>query len=106
MSPSGRYFTRYAIYVLILAAALLAWNRYAPEGKTHSWSWAILIFLALVYAGGHLYLAAVSNDKNPNRFVRRFMTLTTLRLFVFLIIIVLFAFSGAQGFVSFTVHFL
>lgn len=100
-----RFFIRLTVFSGLLALGLLAWNQWGPIQYIHPLSWVLLIFFILVTALIH-YRLMRSAENDPKVFVRTFMGLTSLKLFVFFLIIVLYGFAFRQKAVAFTLHFL
>jgi hypothetical protein len=105
MSEHKKYAIQYSIFLGTLSLALFVWNQFAPVRFTNSLSWALLAFFALAYALGHLYILG-SSGQRPAIFVRRFMATTTIRLFLFLLVLVIYIFTNREEAVSFISHFL
>ncbi|MBI3511087.1 MAG: hypothetical protein HY064_10525 [Bacteroidetes bacterium] len=100
-----KHLLRYFIFLVVLSVALFSWNKFFPRYDAGWMSWALLIFLTLVYVFAHLYISAGEKGK-PGVFVRRFMGATTLRLMLFLIAILIFTFTRRDKAVLFLFHFL
>ena len=105
MNATSRYLLQYAVFLLLLAGALYFWNIKAPLDRISPAAWPLLGFLALAYLGSHFFMLG-ANGKKPGVFVRRFMGSTTIRLFLFLGIIVTYAFFNKGTAPVFIVHFL
>lgn len=105
MSATARYFIQYSIFLVCVAAGLFAWNKFAPANYQHSLAWALFGFFTIAYAAGHLYIQG-SEGQRAAIFVRRFMATTTIRLFVFLLVLVVYIFSNKLAAVPFICHFL
>ncbi len=105
MKPAlSHYLIRFVIFLAVVAGLLLAWNYSRPE-KALPVAWGLLAFFAVASFGSHLFLLN-AEDKRPAVFVRRFMGTTTVRLFVFIIILAGYSFTHVPQAVSFILHFL
>src|ERR1035437_5837929 len=105
MSALAKYFLRYFIFLILVACALFYWNYSQPLEKTLPLSWGIFGFFAIVFLLIHLFLLN-SENKKPGVFIRRFMGTSTLRLFVFVIIIVFYAITHKAQATLFILYFL
>lgn len=105
MNSHTKYFLRYSIFLALIAAALYYWNTSQPVQKVHPLSWGIFGFFAVIFFFMHLFLLN-AEDKKPGVFVRRFMGVSTIRLFVLLGIIVLYSMTHATLATLFIWHFL
>jgi hypothetical protein len=101
----SRFLSRLAILSGVIGVGLYCWTRFAPLHYTYAYSWLLLGFFVLVTGLIHYQLMR-SAQGDPQRFVRTFMTLTSLKLFTFLIILTIYAFLARQNVVVFTIHFL
>jgi hypothetical protein len=91
MPAISKYILRYSIYLALIASALFYWNYSQPSEKVLlPLSWILFGFFAIGYCLNHIYLVN-SENKRPEIFIRRFMGTTVLRLFVLMIIMVVFA---------------
>jgi hypothetical protein len=105
MSSHVKYYFRYSIFLALIAAALYYWNYSQPVRNVHPDSWIIFGFFALLFFLLHLFLLN-AEDKAPGVFVRRFMAVSTIRLFVLVIIMVLYSMTHAIFATLFIWHFL
>lgn len=105
MNAYLKYFIRYSIFLALVAAALYYWNTSQPPQKVHPLSWGIFAFFAILFFLFHIFLLNAENKK-PGVFVRRFMGVSTVRLFILLIIIVIYAVSNHLLATLFIFHFL
>jgi hypothetical protein len=101
----SRFLIFFSLFIVLTGAGLWAWNAYAPVEKTLSYAWYLFGFFALTTLGVHAFLLR-SGDAKPQVFIRRFMAITSAKMFIYLILAVLVAFSDkAQAQVS-LFHFL
>ncbi len=105
MNSHKKYFLRYSLFLALIAAALYYWNFSQPIHKTHPLSWGIFGFFALLFFLLHLFLLNAEHKK-AGVFVRRFMAVSTIRLFVLIAIIVLYSISYPPLATLFVWHFL
>ncbi len=101
----SRFLIFFGLFIALTGAGLWAWNTYAPAEKTLSYAWYLFAFFALTTLGVHAFLLR-SGEAKPQVFIRRFMAITSAKMFVYLMLAVLVAFSDkAQAQVS-LFHFL
>jgi hypothetical protein len=105
MNSHTKYFTTYSVFLALIAGALYFWNDSQPIEHKHPLSWYIFGFFALMFFLLHLFLLNAENKK-PGVFVRRFMGVSTIRLFVLLGIIVLYSITYPYLATLFIWHFL
>lgn len=101
-------YTRFALLNLIVTAILLiVWSILKkPVGEqyiTSSALWIILFFLALNLLVFYLMLKATT--RRFSKFVNLFLLTTSLKLLVFLAIIITYSFLNRQGAVAFILNF-
>ncbi len=105
MKPAlSHYLVRFVIFLAIAAGLLSAWNYARPEHALPI-AWGLLAFFALASFASHLFLLN-AEDKRPAIFIQRFMATTTVRLFVFIIILAGYSFTHKPQAVLFILHFL
>ena len=105
MNSHTKYYLRYSVFLALVAAALYYWNYSQPGNKVHPLSWIIFGGFAVMFFVLHLFLLNAENKK-PGVFVRRFMGVSTMRLFVLLAIIVLYSMTHPLLATLFIWHFL
>ncbi|MGL5890830.1 MAG: hypothetical protein ACRC3B_13135 [Bacteroidia bacterium] len=100
------FLIRLAIFSAVVGGLLLVWNTTMPVWwRQHPLSWVLLCFFVVVTALVH-YILLRSAQGDPKAFVRMFMGLTTFKLFIFLLVIVAYAFTHKATAVAFILHFL
>jgi hypothetical protein len=100
----SHYLIRFVIFLAVVAGLLYAYQHFNPA-EALPIAWGLLGFFAVASFGAHLFLLN-AEDKRPAVFVRRFMGTTTVRLFVFIIILAGYSFTHVPQAVSFILHFL
>lgn len=100
----AKYSKTLIIVTIVVALLTFLAQLFLPENfVTPAWPMVLLFFLVINFL---CYWATVSaNDGKPNRFITRFMGLTVARLFLFLIIIAVYAFTRKDDVVPFTILF-
>ena len=105
MPALQKYFISYSIFLAAVALGLYAYIRTQPAEHVHPLAWPLFGFFAVVYLLSHLFLLN-AEDKKAGVFIRRFMGTSSLRLFVFLLILVFYAFANHALATLFIWHFL
>ncbi|TND09453.1 MAG: hypothetical protein FD123_1259 [Bacteroidetes bacterium] len=98
------FYTRLGIFSAVMAAGLFAWTRFAPAHLTHPSGWFILAFFILATVVVHLVIT--KPGRSPQQFVRAFMATTSLKLFIFTLLIVIYGFIDRNSAFIFIFHFL
>ena len=97
----GPFYLKLGIFSLITLGIILLLQHFAsPHFQTDLW-WAILLFFVLSSALIHIVLVR-SAAGDPKRFVTKFMGMTAMKLFGYLIIILAYGLASrdtAQGFI-------
>lgn len=104
MNAYLRFGVTYLLFLIIVGAAQLAFNSYAPFHMTHKYAWVIFGVIAGVTGILHYYLLYAAS-KDPKAFIRSFMATNTLKIFIYLGFLVLFVISDKTGAASFIGHF-
>lgn len=102
---STSYYTRLLIFSLFTALVVLAWGHYAPERFQTNLKWVVFVFFIAITSIIHIVLTKTS-DQNPKKFIMRYMAISGLRLFGFLIIITIYALIKRSEALGFTLLFL
>lgn len=84
------FYLKLLLFTLVNAGGLFTFLQLGPERFTHPVGWAVLGFFVLVTALLHYIL--IRPGRTPQQFVRMFMLLTTLKLFLFMLILVTYIF--------------
>lgn len=98
------FYTRLGIFSALVGGGLFAWNQNARPVYTHPLSWVMLGFFILVTAG--VFMIITRPGRTTQQFVRTFMAVTTMKLFLFLIILTLYGFVDRERAFVFIFHFL
>jgi len=102
---SRTYFTRLFLFSLLTSAIVLCWGTYLPSRFQTNLSWVTLVFFISVTTFLHFFLTK-SADQEPKKFVFRYMMISGLKLFGFLMIILVYALLKRQEALGFTLLFL
>ena len=93
------------IFSIILITLSLIWNYYVPEKFTSPTMPFIVIYFALSTVIVHELLIKTNNE-SPKNFIRTYMGTTALRLFLNLMIIIVFMLVNRSGAMAFALAFL
>lgn len=105
MKAFRSFFIACSILTLILGGGIFLWSSKAPANLVYPWAYWLL---GVFYVASLLihYTLIKAGEKEPKLFVRSFLATTTLKLFVYLLVIVSYLFIDKKyGFV-FVYHFL
>ena len=98
-----RFFLQLGLFSLLTITWLLVWEHYAsPRFQTHL-LWGIWLFFIITTTTLHLFLTRI---KNPKKFILYFMTISGLKMFVYLLIILVYALIKREAALGFTLFFL
>ncbi len=105
MQSNRSFFLQLGIFSLFTLTVLLLWNQYASLRFQSNLTWGIWGFFILTTALIHLFLVSTS-EKEPKKFVVNFMLVTAVKLFGYLIIILVYALLKREAAMGFTIFFL
>ena len=98
------FIVRLLIFAALISLADLGWNYSFPENPVPHW-WFIVLFFTGVTAGFHSVMMRNRNER-PQVIVRSYMTGTVLRLFLFIIVLVLYRVISRPTLVPFAIAFI
>lgn len=99
------FYTKLAIFSLFTLALLFLWKSYASARFQSDLLLVLWVFFVLTTGFIH-YILTTASAKDPKRFVGYFMGITALKLFGYLIIIVIYALLKKEAALGFTLWFL
>lgn len=102
---SKSFYLKLAIFSVFTLGILFLWKGYASARFQSDLLLTLWIFFIVTTAGIHYLLTSVS-EKEPKRFVGYFMGITAMKLFGYLIIIVIYALLKKEAALGFTLWFL
>ncbi|HEU4717340.1 MAG TPA: hypothetical protein VFU15_05895 [Bacteroidia bacterium] len=104
MKKYGTYLLLFTVFTAAVFVALYFWNANGPaRWHVDNFAW-IPGIIAAVSISIHFYLIS-SKKKRPAVFVRRFMAISTLRMIVYLAIIIGYIFRGGPSVAAFIIQF-
>lgn len=92
-------------FTALIALVVFVWNRLAPPEYVFAKAWFLLALFLVATALLH-YGAIVSGNKGGQQFIRYFLAATVLKLFVFLLIIIVYVMMKPPDAIHFAVCFL
>jgi hypothetical protein len=94
----------FVLFAIIIASAQFVFNLYAPANLQTSMAWLIYAVVTGTTGAIHFFLIRAA-AKDPKAFVRGFMAANTIKIFIYLGFMVLYAFSVESGAGPFIGHF-
>lgn len=104
-SPLRSFYIRLSLFSVFAFAVLQAWQQYTSLRFQTNLGWAIVLFFIVASAAIHILLVR-SAEKSPQKFVMNYMAVSGLRLFGYLIIILIYAVIKREAALGFTLLFL
>lgn len=99
------FLPRLLVFSFFCAGISLAWQQYASPRFQTDMVWAIFAFFVLVTSAIHMILMRAAAE-SPRKFVVMFMAITGLKLFGYLIILLIYAFLKREAALGFILFFL
>lgn len=99
------YFLPLALFSTFTGLVVFLWNEFSPERFRAELSWGIWLFFIITTILIHSILTNAAN-KNPKKFILAFMLTTAVKLFGFLILILIYALIRREAALGFTLLFL
>jgi hypothetical protein len=100
------YPVKLILFSLVIVAAVVAWNMLAPSDYQSMAVYFILPFFILYSYLAHLFLTKALNSENKNAFTLQFMGATGIKLFLSLIILVVYGVFNRTKIVPFAILYL
>lgn len=105
-TPSTKaFYIQLSFFSVFAIAVLCAWQQYTSLRFQTNLGWAIAFFFIIMSALIHSLLVKAAAD-SPKKFITSFMAITGLRLFGYLIIILIYAVLKREAALGFTLLFL
>jgi hypothetical protein len=105
LSSFKSFFIKLSLFSIFSLSILLLWQQFASPRFQTNLNWLIWIFFITTTALIHIVLVKAS-EESPKKFVTSFLALTGLKLFTYLIIILIYALFKRQAALGFVVFFL
>jgi hypothetical protein len=97
-----KYLINLLLAAIITAVGIFCWNYFIPK-FSNDHAWFILVYYIVVTAAIHQWLV---KHVEPKKFVRSFMGITSLKLLLNLIVILIYGFTLRDKAVSFALLFM
>lgn len=104
MSVPVRLLVSFLLFAIIVACAQFVFNLYAPLNFQTDMAWIVYTVVTGTTGAIHFFLIRAAS-KDPKAFVRGFMAANTIKIFIYLAFMVLYAFSVKSGAGPFIGHF-
>lgn len=104
MKPIPRFLLIYSCFLLAVACGQYAFNSLAPLKLQHPMAWLILGVVGGITLILHVYLLRAA-ERDPKAFVRGFMAVNTIKIFLYLGFLVVYVMTDRKGAASFIGHF-
>lgn len=99
------FFIKLSLFSVISFTVVCLWEHYTKLRFYTNLGWFIVLFFMLVSAFTHVVLTKAAKDA-PQKFITYFMTITGIRLFGYLSIILVYAVIKREAALGFTLLFL
>ena len=99
------FYIQLALFSAAAFGILYLWQQYTSLRFQTNIGWLIVLFFIVATAFIHIMLTKAS-EESPKKFIMYFMTLTGVRLFGYLIIIMIYAVLKREAALGFTLLFL
>lgn len=104
MASLKSFSIKLCLFSILTLGVIVLWQKYAPERFQTNSGWFIWGFFMVVTALIHFLLIKAS-EESPKKFITWFMALTGIKLFLYLIIILLYVLLKGKAALGFVVLF-
>lgn len=105
LAPLRSFFIQLALFSIFTMGVLYFWQQYASLRFQTDLGWLIWGFFIIVTAFIHIILVR-SAEQSPRKFITNFMVLSATKLFVYLMVIVIYALLKGKAALGFVILFL
>lgn len=105
LAPLRSFFIQLALFSIFTMGVLYFWQQYASLRFQTDLGWLIWGFFIIVTAFIHIVLVR-SAEQSPRKFITNFMVLSATKLFVYLMVIVIYALLKGKAALGFVILFL
>ena len=103
--PLKSFYLQLFLFSLFAFGIVRLWQQYTSLRFQTNLGWAIVLFFIIASACIHIVLVK-SAEQSPKKFIMNFMAITGLRLFGYLVIILIYAVLKREAALGFTMLFL
>lgn len=100
-----RFYFQFTLFVFVLGTLVTGWNYVAPEAYKLIDIWIAFVVLILATLGVHFYLVK-AQKKSASKFMNAFLGATVMKLFLYLILILVYALVKRESAFNFSLGFL
>jgi hypothetical protein len=94
------------LFALIVSLFVFGWNMYIPFEYTSNHAYFVVVYFFLFSLLTHFVLGKTMDSENKNLFTYRFMAMSGLKLFLSLMVILIYAFTNKRHVIPFAILFL
>ncbi|MDO9185749.1 MAG: hypothetical protein Q7W13_07040 [Bacteroidia bacterium] len=105
LSSFRSFFIQLALFSIFTMGVLYFWQQYASLRFQTDLGWLLWGFFIIVTAFIHIVLVR-SSEQSPRKFITNFMALSATKLFVYLMVIVIYALLKGKAALGFVILFL
>lgn len=105
MASIQSFFLKLFLFSIFTAGVVLLWQQYAAPRFQTELAWLLWGFFIAVTAGIHVVLMKAS-DESPKKLIIWFMAITGIKLFSYLIIIMIYGLLKGEAALGFVILFL
>lgn len=105
LAPLKSFFIQLALFSIFTMGVLYFWQQYASLRFQTDLGWLLWGFFIVVTALIHIVLVR-SSEQSPRKFITNFMALSGAKLFVYLMVIVIYALLKGKAALGFVILFL
>ena len=105
LAPLKSFFIQLALFSIFTMGVLYFWQKYASLRFQTDLGWLIWAFFIIVTALIHIVLVR-SAEQSPRKFITNFMAVSGAKLFVYLMVIVIYALLKGKAALGFVILFL
>lgn len=105
LSPLRSFFIQLALFSIFTMGVLYFWQQYASLRFQTDLGWLLWGFFIIVTALIHIVLVR-SAEQSPRKFITNFMALSATKLFLYLMVIVIYALLKGKAALGFVILFL
>lgn len=105
LAPLKSFFIQLALFSIFTMGVLYFWQQYASLRFQTDLGWLLWGFFIVVTALIHIVLVR-SSEQSPRKFITNFMALSATKLFLYLMVIVIYALLKGKAALGFVILFL
>lgn len=99
------FLIKLSLFSITVAVIVFCWNHFAPEKFYVEDIWLVFGFFILATSAVHYWMVSAAKKK-PGQFVNNFMAVTGIKLFLFMIILLVYCLLNRTNAIPFAIGFL